>query len=166
MSPVELSPIGSRPLVAGMRGSGCVSYLVDAGAGTLGQLIPTGVGAYGAHRSAAGAIYYVPNSTALGGLRRVDIRDRSITQLQAGWRIRRLRAMSPDGQCLLPEGEPFGARRRTYRRTTFRAPWSRRPRRRPGGLAAAGWFIPRSLLAMSPAGKRAVTWGALRSGVD
>ena len=101
----------------------------------------------------------------MGGLRRMDLADRSVHEVNPGWQLRSLFAVSPDGAYLLAERGGF------WDGLTYMGIYdlngevvleldSDFEARAP---IAADWFIPRSQLAVSPAGKQAVVWADLRS---
>jgi Tol biopolymer transport system component len=162
----EWSRDGSQLLVTGRFGRLTVAvYLLDAATGDLEPFVDSEAADSGAQWSADGeSVYYVAGGGALGGLRRVDLADRSVHDLNPNWQRRRLFAVSPDGAYLL-----------AHRTVELDAPLDMAIYDLNGRLVhslddeasspiAADWFIPRSLLPVSPAGMRTVSWAALRAG--
>ncbi|MAF12769.1 hypothetical protein CMK11_20150 [Candidatus Poribacteria bacterium] len=159
---LEWSPDGRSLLVAAwtIDAQRTRIHVVDAEGGGAVAMLPDGEEGYDAHWSADGAsIYYKADP---GGLRRIDVADRSIHVIDDGWGGR-LFAVSPDGKYLLSarvwdhvELAAFDLNGAFVSRITHHEAFPR----------AADWFIPGHLAPVSPVRTRAVTWAILREGVD
>ena len=162
----EWSPDGSKLLVTGRIGRAfVVLYVLDAATGDIEPLLNAEVAGAGAHWSPDGeSVYYVASRRAMGGLLRMDLADRSVHEVNPGWQLRSLFAVSPDGAYLLAErtgfwdGHSYMGIYDLNGEVVLKLDSNFEAR-----APIADWFIPRSQLAVSPAGRQAALWAGLRT---